>query len=72
MLFYILQYNIGLCYVLVQVDLDRSTMHPKFNLTRVQTNDLQIMDSTFYISKMLALVREPSRTPYHGQYISCP
>ena len=26
---------------------DRRTTHPKFNLTRVRTNDLQVMDSTF-------------------------
>ena len=30
-------------------NLERSTMHPKFNLTRIRANDLWIKDSTFYV-----------------------
>ena len=30
-------------------NLDRNTMHPKFDLTEVRTHDLQIMDSIFHV-----------------------
>ena len=30
-------------------------MHPKFDLTEVQTHDLQIMDSTFHVPEELVL-----------------
>ena len=33
-------------------------MHPKFDPTRVQTHNLQIMDSTFYVPESLALTTE--------------
>ena len=35
-------------------DLDISTKHPKFDPAGVQTNDLQIMDSTFHVPETLA------------------
>ena len=40
--------------------LDISTMHPKFKPTRVQTHDLQIMDSTFQVPEKLILTTELS------------
>ena len=44
---------------------DRSTEHPKFNLTGVRTHDLQVMDSTFHVPETLALTTEPSGTIDH-------
>ena len=35
---------------------------PKFNLTGVQTHDLQIMDSTLHIPETPVVITEPSRT----------
>ena len=49
-------------YLRFKYDLDKSTTHPKFNLTGVWTHDLQIMDSIFHVLGMLALTTEPSRT----------
>ena len=37
-------------------------MHHKFDLTGVQTHDLQIIDSTFHVPDALALTTEPSGT----------
>ena len=47
-------------YFWFKYNLDRSTTHPKCNTTRVWTHDLQIVDSTFYVCKMLVLTTEPS------------
>ena len=47
-------------------NLDSNTMHPKFNLSKVQTDDLQIMDSAFYVPEMRVLTIEPSGT-YTGK-----
>ena len=45
-----------LLQILVQVgyDLNRSTMHPKLNLTGVRTHDFQIMISTIHVREMLS------------------
>ena len=48
--------------VLVQVDFDRSATHPKFDPTRVQTHNIQIMESTFHVHEVLALTTKPSGT----------
>ena len=37
----------------IKYDLDRSCTHPKFEPTGVQTQDIQIMDSTFYVPEPL-------------------
>ena len=47
-------------YVGLKFDLDRITTHPKFNPTRVQTYDIQIMETTFHVPETLALTTEPS------------
>ena len=41
-----------------QVSLDRSNTHSKFNLIKVRTHDLQIIDSTFLAPEILS-VRPP-------------
>ena len=43
-------------------------MHSMFDLTRVQTHDLQIMDNTFNIPEMLVLTTEPSGTSKEMHY----
>ena len=57
-------------YFLAQVCLKQKygTMHPKFDLTRVQTHNLHIMDSTFHISEMLILTTGPSGTFFILRY----
>ena len=43
-------------------DFDGSTMHPKFNPTKIRTYDLEIIVNTFLVpeSETLALTTEPS------------
>ena len=45
-----------------------TTMHPKFDLTKVQTHNLQIIDSIFSIPEILILITELSGTLWviHG------
>ena len=52
---------------LVQVRL-RSTTHPKFDPTGVQTHDLQNMDITFHVPEMLAVTTEPWGTFCHFKH----
>ena len=47
-------------YVWFKYNLDRSTLQPKFHLTRVRTLDLQIMDSTLDVPETHTLTTEPS------------
>ena len=41
-------------------------MHPKFDLTGVQTLNLQIMDSAFYVPETLTLTTEPSGALFYA------
>ena len=41
-----------------------STTHPKFNLIRVQTHDLQIMNSTLHVPEMQSSKQLGRRGPY--------
>ena len=56
--FYVYALSAG--YFSFTYDLDRCTMHPKFDPTRVRNHDLQIMDKTCHVPKMLVLITEPS------------
>ena len=42
--------------------LDRSTTHPKFDLTRVRTHDLQVIESTFHLLSWKAKKAAPPWT----------
>ena len=50
-------------YIWLKFDLHRSNMNRKFDPTfGVQTHDLHIIDSTFHVPEILALMTEPSET----------
>ena len=49
--------------VVFKYDLDRSTKHPTLNPTRVQTNDFQIMKSTFHAPRQHTAIRN------HGNFV---
>ena len=46
--------------ILVHIDLNRETSHPKFNPYGTQTHELQIRDSNCHIPEMLASATGPS------------
>ena len=53
----------ALClYFWFKYDIDRSTMHHKFDLTWVQTHGVSDHDSAFHVPEMLILTTEPSGT----------
>ena len=45
---------------MVQYDLDRSIIHPKFDPTGIRTHDLQIMNNAFHVPDT-----PPSKEPCH-------
>ena len=48
---------------LFKYNLDRSTTHPKFDPTGIQTHDLQIMTvKAFHVTETAALTTQPSVT----------
>ena len=56
------------CYLILRIfsfkyNLDNSSRHSKLDPIGVRTDDLQIMDNTFYVPEMLVLTTEPSGTP---------
>ena len=55
-------------YLWFKYDLDRSTLHPKFESTGVRAHDLQIIDTTFHVPQTLVLTAEPSGTSCRNHF----